>query len=127
MKERDKKYIAKGWGLPTWIFSAIVGYTALVETFDDFPFALVSAIGTIFTWSAVSTLIYRRQNTNSGGEGLFSKIFNSLLIWVIGAVLIRVGGMTGVTVFGFYINLTLWSSILGSTFSPSSYGSILKK
>ena len=103
------------------------GYTALFETFDDFPFALVSAIGTLVTWSSISTLVYSRDIAYSGRRGLFGRIFTNLLVWILGATLIRLGGMTGVTVFGFYINLTLWSSILGTTFYPPSFKTTFKK
>tara|TARA_Y100001968_G_scaffold63449_1_gene54213 strand:+ start:1003 stop:1386 length:384 start_codon:yes stop_codon:yes gene_type:complete len=127
MNRINNEDIAKGWGLPTLIFSAIVGYTALFETFDDFPFALVSAIGTLVTWSSISTLVYSRDIAYSGRRGLFGRIFTNLLVWILGATLIRLGGMTGVTVFGFYINLTLWSSILGTTFYPPSFKTTFKK
>ena len=44
-------------------------------------------------------------------------------MWGIGALLIRLGGMTGITVFDFYMYLPLWSSILGATFFPEHQAS----
>ena len=127
MNRMNNEDIAKGWGVPSLIFSVIVGYTALFETFDDFPFALISVIGTLVCWSAISTLVYSRDIAYSGKRGLFGRIFTNLLVWILGAILIRLGGMIGVTVFGFYINLTLWSSILGTTFHPPSLKTTFKK
>tara|TARA_Y100001968_G_C19334948_1_gene706306 strand:+ start:246 stop:413 length:168 start_codon:yes stop_codon:yes gene_type:complete len=43
----------KGWGFPSILLSILVWVTVIVETFRDFPFALISALGTFVIFIAV--------------------------------------------------------------------------
>ncbi len=112
MTNNLQPFKSKGFGLPSYIFGALVAVIALFETFRGFPFAIVSGIGTFIVWTAVSTVIYARDTKFLG------RLLPGIVIWGIGAFLIRLGGMTGITVFEVYMNLTLWGSILGATFFP---------
>jgi len=111
-KELPESWKSKGIGAPSYLFSVLVIITAIFETFKGIPFALVSAVGAFFVWTAISTVVYSRENKFLG------RLIPGLIMWGIGALLIRLGGMTGITVFDFYMYLPLWSSILGATFFP---------
>tara|TARA_B100000579_G_C22592476_1_gene738715 strand:+ start:459 stop:839 length:381 start_codon:yes stop_codon:yes gene_type:complete len=102
----------KGWDFPFLAFTFLVWIVALVETFRNFPFALISALGSYIIFNAVSTVIYSREYRFLG------RLFPGLIIWAVGLLLIKLGGMPGIRVFGFYMDLTIWSSLLGFTFWP---------
>ena len=116
----------KGWGLPSIAFGFCVVITALFETFRGIPFALISAIGTYTVWISVSTVIYSNENT------FIKRLIPGVIVWLLGAALIRVGGMDTLVFFGIPLNLYLVSSILGATFHPpespsNPFGSSEKK
>ena len=102
----------KGWDFPSFVFAALVWVVASVETFRNFPFALISALGTFIIFNAVSTVVFSREYRFLG------RFIPGLIIWSVGFLLIKLGGMPGIRVFGFYMDLTLWSSLLGFTFWP---------
>ena len=112
MTNTPQSWKSKGIGFPSYIFGVLVALTCVVETFRGFPFAVVSAIGTFFVWTAVSTVVYARD------AKFLRRLIPGIVYWGIGALLIRIGGMTGITVSEFYMNLTLWGSIFGATFFP---------
>ena len=116
-KASKESWKSKGIGAPSYLFSVLVIITAIFETFKGIPFALVSAVGAFFVWTAISTVVYSRENKFLG------RLIPGLIMWGIGALLIRLGGMTGITVFDFYMYLPLWSSILGATFFPEHQAS----
>ena len=117
MTNNPQQFKSKGIGFLSIIFLILVAVTSLVETFRGFPFAIVSGTGTFIVWNAVSIIIYGSRLWDTKFLG---RLLPGIFLWVIGAFLIRIGGMTGITVFEVYVNLTLWGSIVGATFKDSN-------
>ena len=104
---------SKGVVWPLVIFSIILLFNTLYSTFNGLPFAFISFIGSWTIRGAISQSVYTNEKLT-----VSKRIIYSIPFWIVGAVLIRLGGMNSLTIGSINLNLYLISSLIGATYYP---------
>ena len=117
--KEDKAKGAVGWKLPT-VFSAIGFFIyVIIQTFSGLPFAFLSLIGVVCEHTAVCTIVYSKDPSLTFEKYNFIKRFSlALSVFLIGALLVRLGGVTSVQFPSFALSTYLVPPILALTYFP---------
>ncbi len=125
----EREFGKPGWGLPSILFGILIFTFAIYKSFNGTPFALISGIGTLIEWSAVSTVIYAPEFKKS----LLKKIIYAFPVWMFGAFLVHIGGMKGLLcttqcppsralfLICYPLFLYIFPTLLGTTFYPINH------
>ena len=105
---------SKGIEWPSVLFGIALVIGTFFSTFNGLPLAFLSLIGCFIEGAAISTAIYAPEYT------LLRRSITAIPVWIIGALLIRLGGMDTLIVGALQLNLYLIPTLLGATYYPAN-------
>lgn len=117
--KEDKAKGAIGWVLPTAGAAFFFFIYIIIQTFSGFPFAFLSLIGVVCEHTAVCTGVYSKDPSLTFEKYNFIKrSLLALSIFSLGALLVRLGGITTVQFSGFTLSAYWVPPLIALTYFP---------
>ena len=110
---------AVGWSIPTILLALYFFVQIIFESFNGLPFALISFIGIVCEHTAVCTGIYAKDpSLNFKKFNLIKRFLLVLSVYSLGALLVRLGGVESIDLFGIGLNTYCVPPLIGLTYYP---------
>ena len=117
--KEDKAKGAVGWRLPTIGAAAFFLIYIIIQTFSGFPLAFLSLIGVVCEHTAVCTGVYSKDPSLTFEKYNFIKrSLLALSVFLLGALLVRLGGITTVQFSGFTLSAYWVPPLIALTYFP---------
>lgn len=117
--KEDKDKGAIGWGLPTVGAAFFFFIYIIIKTFSGFPLAFLSLIGVVCEHTAVCTGVYSKDPSLTFEKYNFIKrSLLALSVFSLGALLVRLGGITTVQFSGFTLSAYWVPPLIALTYFP---------
>jgi len=117
--KEDKAKGAVGWRLPTIGAAAFFFIYIIIQTFSGFPLAFLSLIGVVCEHTAVCTGVYSKDPSLTFEKYNFIKrSLLALSVFLLGVLLVRLGGITTVQFSGFTLSAYLVPPLIALTYFP---------